>query len=150
MVIQVIKTLYSSSVYSCHLFLISSASVRFLLFLSFIVLIFAWNVPLVSPLFLKRFLVFPFLLFSSISVHCSLKKAFFSLLAVLWNSAFSWVHLSLSPLPFASLLFSDIRKVSSNNYFSFLHFFLFGMILVTTSCTMLWTSAIVLQALYQI
>ena len=35
--------LYSSSVYSCHLFLISSASVRSIPFLSFIVPIFAWN-----------------------------------------------------------------------------------------------------------
>ena len=34
--------LYSSSVYSCYLFLISSASVRSIPFLSFIVLIFAW------------------------------------------------------------------------------------------------------------
>ena len=49
--------LYSSSVYYCHLFLISSASVRSLPFLSFIVLIFAWNVPLVSPIFLKRSLL---------------------------------------------------------------------------------------------
>ena len=38
--------LYSSSVYSCHLFLISSASVRSIPFLSFIVPIFTWNVPL--------------------------------------------------------------------------------------------------------
>ena len=59
--------LYSSSVYSCYLFLISSASVRSIVFLSFIVPIFAWNVPLVSPVFLKRSLVFPILLFSSIS-----------------------------------------------------------------------------------
>jgi len=36
--------LYSSSVYSCHLFLISSTSVRSILFLSFIVIIFAWNI----------------------------------------------------------------------------------------------------------
>ena len=49
--------LYSSSVYSCHLFLISSASAYSILFLSFIVLIFAWNVPLVSLIFLKRSLV---------------------------------------------------------------------------------------------
>ena len=49
--------LYSSSEYSCHL-LISSASVRSLPFLSFIVPIFAWNVPLVSLIFLKRSLVF--------------------------------------------------------------------------------------------
>ena len=36
--------LYSSSVYSCHLFFISSASVRSTPFLSFIEPIFAWNV----------------------------------------------------------------------------------------------------------
>ena len=39
--------LYSSYAYCCHLFLISSASLRFILFLSFIVPTFAWNVPLV-------------------------------------------------------------------------------------------------------
>ena len=58
--------LYSSVVYSCHLFLIYSASVRAIPFLSFIEPIFAWNVPLVSLIFLKRSLVFPILLFSSI------------------------------------------------------------------------------------
>ena len=53
-VIWVINTyLYSSSVYSCHLFLISSASVGFLPFFSFIVPIFAWNVSLVTLIFLK-------------------------------------------------------------------------------------------------
>ena len=40
--------LYSSSVYSCHLLLISSASVRSILFLLFILPIFGWIVPLVS------------------------------------------------------------------------------------------------------
>ena len=48
-----------SSVYSCHLFLISYASVRSLPFLSCIEPIFAWNVPLVSLIFLKTSLVFP-------------------------------------------------------------------------------------------
>ena len=67
--------LYSSSVYSCHLFLISSASVRSIPFLSFMEHTFAWNVPLVSLIFLKRSLVFPILLFSSISLHWSLRKA---------------------------------------------------------------------------
>ena len=70
--------LYSSSVYSGHLFLMSSASVRFISFLSVIVPIFAWNVPLVSLIFLKRSLVFPILLFFSISLHWSLRKAFLS------------------------------------------------------------------------
>ena len=104
--------LNSSSVYSHHRFLISSASVRSLPFLSFIEPIFAWNVPLISLIFLKRSLVFPILLFASIYLHCSLKKAFLSLLAILWNSAFRWVYLSFSPLPFTSLLFTAICKVS--------------------------------------
>jgi len=46
--------LYSSSVYSCYLFLISSPSVRSIPFPSFIVPIFAWNVPLLSLIFSKR------------------------------------------------------------------------------------------------
>ena len=46
------------------LFLISSASLRSVQFMSFIVPIFAWNVPLVSLISLKRFLVFPFYCFS--------------------------------------------------------------------------------------
>ena len=71
---------YSSSVYSCHLFLTSSASVRSVPFLSFIVPIFAWNVPLVSLIFLKRSLVFSHLLFSSIYLHWSLGSLYLSLL----------------------------------------------------------------------
>ena len=98
--------LYSSFVYSCHFFLISPVSVRSLLFLSFIVPIFALNVPLVSLIFLKRIsLVFPLLLFSSISFHWSLKKTFLSLLAILRKSAFKWVYLFFSPLPFISILY---------------------------------------------
>ena len=64
---------------------------RSLPFLSFIVSILAWNVPLVSPVFLKSSLILPILLFSSVGLHSSLKKAFLSLLATLWNSTFSWV-----------------------------------------------------------
>ena len=101
--------LYSSSVYYCHLFLISSASVRSMPFLSFIEPIFAWNVPLVSLIFLKRSLVFPILLLSSISFHWLLRKAFFSLLAILWDSAFRWEYFSFSPLLFTSLLFTAIK-----------------------------------------
>ena len=74
-----LRSFLYSSVFCCHL-LISYASVRSIPFLSFIVSIFAWSVPLVSLLFLKRSLVFPILLFSSISLHWSLRKAFLSLL----------------------------------------------------------------------
>ena len=86
---------YSSSAYCYHLFLISPASVRFLPFLSFIVPIFAWNVPLVSLVFLKRSLVFPILLFWSISLLYSLRKAFLSLLVILWNSEFRCKYLGM-------------------------------------------------------
>ena len=95
--------LYSSSVFSWHIFLISSASVRSIPYLYFIEPIFAWNYLLVSLIFLNRSLVFSILLFSSISLHWSLRKAFLSPLAILWNSAFKWVYLSF--LLYLSLLF---------------------------------------------
>ena len=59
---------HSSSVYPYHLFLISSASVRSLLFLFFIMPILAWNIPLISPIFIKWSLDFPILLLSSFSL----------------------------------------------------------------------------------
>ena len=92
------------------------------------------------PWHLQFSLVFPILLFFSISLHCSLKKAFFPFLAILWNSLFSQVYFSVSPLPFPSLLSSAIYKASSDNNFAFLHFLFFEMVLVTTSFTMLQTS----------
>ena len=101
--------------------------------------IFAWNVPLLSPILLKKSLVFSIPLFSSTSLHCSFKKAWLSLLGILWNSAFSWVYLSLSLLPFTSLLSSAICKTSSDNHVVFLHFFFFGMVLITASCSVLQT-----------
>ena len=70
--------LNSSSVHSCHLFLISSASDRSLLFLSFIMPFLAWNISLISPVFLKRSVVFLILLFSFTSLHWSLKDLLIS------------------------------------------------------------------------
>ena len=98
-------------------------------------------------IFLKRSLVFLIILFSSISMHWSLRKSFLSLLAILWNSAFKCVYLFFSPLPFTSLHFTAIDKASSDNHFAFLHFFFLGMVLITASCPMSWTSVHVLQAL---
>ena len=129
--------LYSSSVYSCHLFLISSTSVR-----SIPLLFYCAHLCMkcfLEEIFLRRSLVFPILLFSSIFFQWSLKKTFLSLLAILWNSAFRWVCLYFSPLPLASL-FSAICKASSNNHFAFLHFFFLVMVLITAFCTMLQTS----------
>jgi len=59
--------------------------------------------PLVFLIFLKRSLVFSIRLFFSISLHCLLRKAFLSLLPILWNSAFRWIYLSF--LLCLSLLF---------------------------------------------
>ena len=136
--------------YSCNIFLISSASVRSIPFLSFIVLIFALNVPFVSLIFLKRSLFIPILLFSSISLHCSLRKTFLSLLAILWNSTFRQIYVSSAPLPLPSLLFSAIYKASSDNHFAFLHFFFLGMVLITAFVQCHEPLSIVLQTLYQI
>ena len=96
MVIQLIKTF--SCIVLCILAtsLIFSTSVRSSSFLAFIVPILTWNIPLASLTFLKRSLIFPVLLFSSTSLHCSFKKGFLSLLFILWNSSFSCLYPSLS------------------------------------------------------
>ena len=72
---------------SCHLVLIASASVRSVPFLSFIVPIFVWDVPLVFVIFS---IVFPILLFPSVSLHCSLKKPFF-----FFKIYFNWRRITL-------------------------------------------------------
>ena len=113
--------LYSSPVYSYHLLLISSASLRSILFLSFIEPIFAWNVPLVSLIFLKRSLVFPILLFSSISLQCSLRKAFLSLLlfwTLHWNGDVFPFLLCLYPLFISQLFVRPPRTIILPFWFS--------------------------------
>ena len=119
--------LYSYSVYSCHLFLISSASVRSIPFLSFIVPIFAWHVPLVSLIFLKRSLN----LFSSVALYVRLFETsrpaacqaslpitnsrsllkFFSIASVMPSN-----HLILCcPLLLLSSIFPSIRVLSNES-----------------------------------
>ena len=104
----------------------SYASVRSISFLSFIGAHLCMNCSLDSSNFLQEIsslshsivfllycLSFPFYCFPLfllyclslgllISLHWSLRKAFVSLLAILWNSAFKWIYLSFSPLPLAS------------------------------------------------
>ena len=115
--------LYSSSVYSCHLFLISSTSVRHTI-----------SVPYWAHLCMKCSLdISNFLEEISSLSYSIIFLYFFSLIteagflispAVLWNSAFKWVYLSFSPLPFTSFLFSTICKAFSDNHFGFFHFFI--------------------------
>ena len=99
--------------------------------------------------FLEEILVFPILLFSSVSLHWSQRKDFLSLLAILWNSAFKCLYLSFSPLLFflfffyfifklyiivlvlpniTSLLFTAICKASSDSHFALFHFFSMRMV----------------------
>ena len=121
--------LYSYSVYSCHIFSIFSASIRFLLFLF-------WRYPYISPITWRDLWSFPFCSFPLFLCIVQLwRPSYFLLLP-----GFKWVHLSLSPLPFVPLLSSAICKASSDNHFAFLHFSFLGIILVTTSCIMLETS----------
>ena len=107
--------LYSSSVYSCHLFLISSTSVRSIPFLSFIVPIFSWNF-LVSLILLKKSCLSHYIPLFLCIVHLRrlsyLYLQFFELFIQRCIFFFS-------PLPFVSLLFSAICKASSDSILPF-------------------------------
>ena len=114
--------LYNFSLCSYHLFLISSAFVRSILFLSF-----AWNVPLVSLIFLKRTVVFPILMFSSICLHWSLRKSSLFLCAILWNSdskGYSFPFLLCLSLLFFSQLFVRPPQTTILPFFFPLEWFL--------------------------
>ena len=134
--IWVIKTFFVE--FCVFLFLISSASFQVLT----ISVLYCAHLYMKCSLGISYFLeslVFTILLFSSISLHCSLRKTL-SPLAILWNSAFKWAYLYFSLLSFTSLLFSAICKASSDNHFAFLHFFFLELVLITDSCTMTGTS----------
>ena len=79
------------------------SSARSLPFLSF-----AWNVPLVSLIFLKRSLVVSILLFSSISLHWSLKKAFLNLSLLFFRTLHSDGYIFPFLLWFLLLFFSQL------------------------------------------
>ena len=111
--------LFSSSVYSYHLFLISFASVRSIPFLSFNEPIFAWNIPLIS------------LIFGEISSpsHSIAFLYFFVVIAeegFLISPGYSselCIQMEISFLfsfAFASFLFTAICKASSDSHFPFL------------------------------
>ena len=102
--------------------LTSSTSTGFLPFLPFILPIFGQKSPLMFPNLLKRSLVFPLLLFSSFIKNFFIEEGLLFSFSYFWNSAFSWMYPSLSPLLFTFLHSSDIHKTSSENHFAFLLF----------------------------
>ena len=104
MVIWVIKTFFVQ--FFCvflHLFLISSASVRCLPFLFFIVSILAWNVPFISPVFLKRSVFSHSIVCPPFLMHYSFKKAF--MCSLLFFEILHSVGFIFPFLPRFSLLF---------------------------------------------
>ena len=104
-----------------------SGSVRYIPFLSFIEPIFAWNVPLVSLIFLKRSLVFPILFFFLYFFALITEEGFLISSCYSLELCIQILYLSFSPLLFASLLFTAICKASPDSHFAFLHFFSMGM-----------------------
>ena len=134
--------------YSCHDFLISSASVRSLLFLSFILTISAWNVRLIAPVFLKKSVVFPNLFFPVFFFLFVLRLSYLSLL---FSGTLHLIEY-ISPFPLCLLLplFSQLfgrppHMITLPSCISLL----LGLVLVSTSCTMLQcykTLSIVLHA----
>ena len=79
-------------------------------------------------------------LFFFFFLHCSSKKAFSSLLVILWNSAFSWAYLSLSPL--LSLIFFPplfVKPPQTNTLPSCISFLVDGFIhCLLYNMTYLW------------
>ena len=88
--------------------------------------------------FFKR--SFPFFCFPQFLCIIHLRRP--SCLSLLFSGTLHSVGyvFSFSLLPFTSLISSTICKASSDNHFASLHFFFFGMVLATTSYTVLWTS----------
>ena len=128
-----------SSLYYSLFFLIFSIFLFFLYFSIF-------------SLFFYFFLYFSLLvsMFFSISFHCSLKKAFLSLLAILWNSAFRWVFLSFS-LCLSLLFFSQLFvRPPQTTIFPFCISFSWGWSWSLPPVQCHEPPSIVLQALFQI
>ena len=123
--------LYSSSVYSCYLFLISHASVRSIPFLSLIVPIFSWNIPFLSLIFLKISRFSHSIVFLFCIDHCGR----LSYLSLLFFETLHWNGYIFHFLLCLYLLFLAICKSSTDNHFAFLHFFFLGRVLIPASCT---------------
>ena len=122
-----------SSVYSCHLFLIFSASVLYQAHL-------CMKCSLGISNFLEEisslshsvdFLYF----FALITEEGFLISYCYSL-----ELCIQMLYLSSSPLLFASLLFIAICKPSPDSHCAFLHFFSMGMVLIPVCCTVSRTS----------
>ena len=132
--------LYSSSVYSCHRFLMSSASVRPLLFLSFLC-------PSLHEMFLW-YLQFSWWDLSSFPFYCFLlflcidqlrRLSYLSLLfsGTLHSNEYIFAFLLCHLFLFFYQLFI---RLPQKTILPFFFFFPLDMVLITASCTMFWIS----------
>ena len=97
--------------------------------------------------FLEEISIFSILLCSSISLHWSLRKAFLSLLAILWNSAFKWVYLSFSPLPLAFFFSQEFTRPPQTTILHFCIYYSWGLFWSLTPVQYHETPSVVFQAL---
>ena len=124
--------------YFCHLFLISSASARSILLLSFIVPplheMFPWYLRF-SWRDLKSFPFYCFPLFLCIDHWGRLSYLSLLFLGTLHSDA------SIFPFLFSCIFFSQLFvRPPQTAILPFLDFFFLGMVLITTSCTVSQTS----------
>ena len=120
----------------------SSVSVRTLLFLSFIIPTFAWNVHLVSLVSFKRSVVFPIQLFPFI--YCIVHLRRLSYLSLILSRTLHSIGNIFPFLLCLSFLFSQlyVRPLQTTILppcISCLHFLFFGIVLVTASVKIPWT-----------
>ena len=91
----------------CHLFLISSASVRSIPLLSFFCAHLCMKCSLSISKFLEEISHLSHSIFSLYFFALITEEGFLSLIAILWNSAFKWVYISFSSFPLL-LFFSQL------------------------------------------
>ena len=142
--------LYSSSVYSCHIFLIASASISCIPSLFFIVPLYAWNVPLVSLNFLEEI---------SILSHSIVFLYFFALViedeeGFLISPCYSLKLCTQMVVSFcyafASLICSVIESLLRQPFCLFCFYSSWGWVWSLPPVHSYKPPSIVLQALYQI
>ena len=124
---------------SFYLFLISSVSSRSLPFMSFTVPIFGQNVPLISPVFLKRSLVFTLRFF--LLVLCTVHWRRPSCLSLLFFGTLCLVGCTFPFLPcflFLFFLHLFVKPPQITTLPSCFSFFWGAMVLFTTSIVVLW------------
>ena len=125
--------------YSFYLLLISSVSARSLPFMSFIVPIFGQNAPLISPIFLKRSLVFTLLFF--LLVLCTVHWGQPSCPFLLFFGTLCLVGYTFPFLPcflFLFFLHLFVKPPQITALPSCFSFFVGEMVLFTTSIVVLW------------